>query len=246
MLLGKIQQSGLDYTLCTPPSEWQLQGATGMWIAIFVGSKWAPPPPPGARGLRPAPPPRLPELFDTVFLVLRGKNVIFLHWFHHVTVCLYCWHSWANQIPPGIFFASMNYAVHSIMYFYYFATYSRRVTKALRPFSPLITTAQILQMVGGMAILLRVGYLQSVGGREACPVNPPNWKLGLAMYASYCLLFCELFYYKYVSPEPSSKRDRREDVGCFPNARTTDASGLFHPPSQAVESPPRPEKPKGQ
>ena len=31
---------------------------------------------------------KLPELFDTVFLVLRKKPVIFLHWFHHVTVGL--------------------------------------------------------------------------------------------------------------------------------------------------------------
>ena len=34
---------------------------------------------------------KFPELFDTVLLVLRGRPVIFLHWYHHITVLLFCW-----------------------------------------------------------------------------------------------------------------------------------------------------------
>jgi hypothetical protein len=65
---------------------------------------------------------KIPELLDTIFMVMRGKPVIFLHWFHHVTVLMYCWHSFHVMIGPGVWFAAMNYSVHSVMYFYFFCT----------------------------------------------------------------------------------------------------------------------------
>ena len=47
---------------------------------------------------------------------LSGQ-VIFLHWFHHVTVLLYCWHAYtATPAATGLWFAAMNYTVHSVMY----------------------------------------------------------------------------------------------------------------------------------
>lgn len=41
-------------------------GACGLWVGLFIYSK-------------------IPELLDTVFLVLQKKRVIFLAWFHHTT-----------------------------------------------------------------------------------------------------------------------------------------------------------------
>lgn len=34
---------------------------------------------------------KLFELLDTAFLVAKKTDVIFLHWYHHITVLLYCW-----------------------------------------------------------------------------------------------------------------------------------------------------------
>merc|ERR1719316_443993 len=102
---------------------------------------------------------KIPELLDTVFLVLRKKPVIFLHWFHHLTVLLYCWHAFDNLVAPGLWFASMNFSVHSVMYFYFFMT-NVGFYKAVQPLAPLITTIQILQMVGGIICLTYVGYIQ--------------------------------------------------------------------------------------
>lgn len=55
---------------------------------------------------------QIPELGDTIFVVLRKKPLIFLHWYHHVTVLLYCWHSYYEQTTYGLYFISMNYTVH--------------------------------------------------------------------------------------------------------------------------------------
>mmetsp|Transcript_21759 Transcript_21759/g.39484 ORF Transcript_21759/g.39484 Transcript_21759/m.39484 type:complete len:87 (+) Transcript_21759:710-970(+) len=60
------------------------------------------------------------ELVDTFFIVIHKKPLIFLHWYHHITVLLYCWHSYVTTSPPGIFFVVMNYSVHATMYGYYF------------------------------------------------------------------------------------------------------------------------------
>ena len=30
-------------------------------------------------------------LVDTAFIIFRKHNLIFLHWYHHLTVALFCW-----------------------------------------------------------------------------------------------------------------------------------------------------------
>ena len=69
-LFEAFQKNGFEYTICKTPTQWYSSGPVGVWMMFFIYSK-------------------IPELCDTFFLVLRGKNVIFLHWFHHVTVLLY-------------------------------------------------------------------------------------------------------------------------------------------------------------
>lgn len=85
--------------------------------------------------------------------MLQKKKVIFLHWFHHCTVLLYCWHAYHNRIAPGIWFAAMNYSVHSVMYAYYFAA-SVGMRAVVRPVAPLITAVQIVQVPrrGGLGV----------------------------------------------------------------------------------------------
>ena len=51
--------------------------------------------------------------------MLAKRRLIFLHWWHHATVLLYCWHSYGTQIATGLWFATMNYFVHALMYAYY-------------------------------------------------------------------------------------------------------------------------------
>ncbi len=101
-LFNKFQAEGFHATVCSDAS-WYANGPSGYWVTLFIYSK-------------------IPELLDTIFMVLRGKPVIFLHWFHHVTVLMYCWHAYHVMIGAGVWFAAMNYSVHSVMYFYFFCT----------------------------------------------------------------------------------------------------------------------------
>ena len=108
-LLWHLNEYGFNFTTCEDSQLWFLRhdetNPTGFWVTLFIYSK-------------------IPELVDTLFLVLQKKDVIFLHWFHHVTVLLYCWHAFANWTASGLWFVAMNFSVHSIMYFYYFLAIS--------------------------------------------------------------------------------------------------------------------------
>merc|ERR1711871_948387 len=121
---------GLVFTLCQHGELGWGDGSTGLWVQLFVYSK-------------------IPELFDTFFIVARQSPLIFLHWYHHVTVLLYCWHSYATEAPQALYFVAMNYSVHAIMYCYYACT-ALRLKFPLPPWT--ITMAQISQMVVGVVV----------------------------------------------------------------------------------------------
>jgi len=239
-LFTAVQNHGFVYTLCENPVKWWGQdgNATGLWIVLFVFSKF-------------------PELLDTVFLVLLKKPVIFLHWFHHLTVLLYCWHALQNYTAAGIWFASMNFSVHSVMYGYYF--FQIMGVKAVSVFAPLITTVQLIQMIAGMAITYLAAAQhwsgvpwQSEGrlgasnaDKTMCSIHPANYKMGLAMYTSYFVLFAILFYNLYLDPKGKHARKPRSDskansgTGMTRSASSNqvcgveDGAGFFHPKSSS-------------
>lgn len=87
--------------VCESPYQLVGVGPVAVWGFLFLMSKFA-------------------ELFDTFFIVIHKKKLLFLHWYHHITVLYCCWHTWVNETPTGLIFCAVNFFVHSIMYFYYF------------------------------------------------------------------------------------------------------------------------------
>ena len=113
-LMHNLYHYGLWGQLCLDPESMIGSSTTGLWCMLFVLSK-------------------IPEFGDTFFIVIHKKKLMFLHWYHHISVLLCCWHSFVSKAPTGLFFGTMNYGVHSIMYFYYFLMAIRAKPKWFNP-----------------------------------------------------------------------------------------------------------------
>merc|ERR1712039_86142 len=188
--MGTLMEHGLYFTTCAP-AAWYGSGVHGLFIALFIYSKVA-------------------ELMDTVLLLLAGKPVIALQWWHHSTVLLYCWHSYSVRIATGAWFACMNYSVHSVMYGY-FAIMGTQYRKLVSPYAIYITLMQLVQMLVGMFVTIRAVVYQAAG--DECHVNRTNSVLGLSMYASYFVLFFKLFIDNYyLKPRALPKRKSLREV----------------------------------
>lgn len=136
---------------------------------------------------------KVPEFGDTVFIVLRKQRLIFLHWYHHITVLLYSWYTYRDRVAGGCWFITMNYTVHSLMYSYYAARAAG--LRLPRPCAMIITALQTLQMAMGLTVLLLVyHWLNDV----TCRSTESNITWGLIMYFSYLLLFSSFFYQSYM------------------------------------------------
>lgn len=166
-LFKAFRKMGLLYTVCTEPFDWYGDHEVGFFTMVFCLSK-------------------IPELLDTVFIILKNRAVSFLHWYHHATVMAFCWVAYGNRAGPGLWFASMNYVVHSVMYSYYACT-------SLRPIAPFVTALQIVQMFIGMFI---VAYAVFVGG-SGCALDRTTAASAGVMYGSYCMLFIQFALRKY-------------------------------------------------
>ena len=187
-LVSIVVKEGIFAAICVP-SETSVvsiaaQLATnryGLWSWCFVLSK-------------------IIELGDTYFIILKKQRLIFLHWYHHITVLLYTWYAYKDFTAVNQVFLTINFIVHSFMYTYY----SVRASGIYKPpiwINMFITILQIVQMIIGLSLNIYV-YLN---------VGDPNWKcdsnsekgldlcyVAFAMYFSYFLLFVHFFLSTYV------------------------------------------------
>ena len=175
-LLNNLHSMTLKENLCTEPRVSFGNSASGLWVQLFIFSK-------------------IPELLDTFFIVARKKPLLFLHWYHHTTVLLFCWHSYATEASTGLFFVAMNYSVHAIMYGYYYLMAINSKPKWLNPL--LITIFQIAQMMIGTSLCV-MSYLLLLNEDASCSVKKENVIAGGLMYGSYLYLFCEFATRRFI------------------------------------------------
>ncbi|XP_043912540.1 elongation of very long chain fatty acids protein 6-like [Protopterus annectens] len=145
---------------------------------------------------------KAPELGDTVFIILRKQKLIFLHWYHHITVLLYSWYTYKDRVSGGGWFMTMNFAVHAVMYSYY--TLRAAQVPLPRSCAMLITVTQISQMVMGMVVNALVYNWM---GTSDCFSHSENILWSSVMYLSYLYLFCSFFYSTYLKSSKGVKVD---------------------------------------
>ena len=167
-ILFRITHYSFERNVCEAPETAFGSGACGLAVQLFIVSK-------------------LPELVDTLFIVLRKKKLIFLHWYHHVTVLLYCWNAYVTESAAGIWFVAMNYTVHAVMYFYFFLMAANMVPKGFP--SWIITLLQISQMIVGTIIVCASLYYYFEGGEiyraKTCNNIPENLTAGMLVLLTF-------------------------------------------------------------
>merc|ERR1712080_512037 len=171
--LHTLVYGGLYKSICDP-SFIHSNKVSGFWTWLFTLSK-------------------MPELGDTVFIVLRKQQLIFLHWYHHLTVLVYVFYCFSQFTSCARWFMTMNYFVHSLMYTY-FALRAMRV-RVPKVVAMIITSLQLLQMVVGCYINY-VAFQFKQSGRP-CAVSDNNLFYSALMYFSYFVLFARFFYHAY-------------------------------------------------
>lgn len=135
-----------------------------------------------------------------MFIVLRKQKLIFLHWYHHITVLLYTWYTYKDTVAGGGWFMTMNYTVHAFMYSYY--TLRAAGIHVPRLCAMFITMTQILQMVMGTLVNVLVYKWMQDG---TCASTMENIFWSTLMYTSYLMLFCSFFYKAYMTTPGKSK-----------------------------------------
>uniref|UniRef100_A0A914X1Z8 Elongation of very long chain fatty acids protein n=1 Tax=Plectus sambesii TaxID=2011161 RepID=A0A914X1Z8_9BILA len=171
-------------------AEYYTDPYTGYWGWLFVISK-------------------APELGDSLFLVLRKRPVIFMHWYHHALTFIYAQITYSTQQAWCRWALALNLMVHSVMYFYFFL----RAIKVRTPgvVAQFITTIQILQFVISCTIFGHLFYIKSTNSIPDCKCNWNVLLMGGAMYVSYLYLFAQFFYKAYIAKKPSTKTVQNSD-----------------------------------
>jgi len=145
------------------------------------------------------------ELLDTLFLVLKKKDLEFLHVYHHALTLMLCQiqlkgHTSIQWIP-----ITLNLFVHVLMYYYYAAT---SIGKQVW-WKKYLTALQIYQFVidiifcWGALILLKVFGVFCYGTIWAA------W-FGSSLLSSYLLLFIDFFFKRYdtTGKKVENKKDK--------------------------------------
>ncbi|CDF38531.1 fatty acid elongase [Chondrus crispus] len=138
------------------------------------------------------------EFLDTFLLVVRKKQVAFLHAYHHAATLILTWNQLMEHSSPQWVPIVINLWVHVLMYYYY-AMSALRIRIWWKKY---LTTLQICQFVIDVTIIgyayftfIRAGFDDTV-----CYGTTTGALVGLGVLFSYLLLFVRFYFQTYSKP----------------------------------------------
>uniref|UniRef100_A0A915CMR2 Elongation of very long chain fatty acids protein n=1 Tax=Ditylenchus dipsaci TaxID=166011 RepID=A0A915CMR2_9BILA len=154
----------------------QTDKVAGYWAFLWVVSK-------------------IPEFLDTIFIVLRKKPLMFMHWYHHALTGYFAFVNFYEDNAYSMWVVYMNYFIHSFMYTYYCA---RALHIRIPPhFAQLLTGAQIVQFVITHVVMGHLLYLCATTNKTYA-VSAKGFAIGAFMEVSYLLLWFRFYYISYI------------------------------------------------
>ncbi|NXJ77390.1 ELOV6 protein, partial [Trogon melanurus] len=174
-----LSTKGFKQTVCS--KSFYVHPVSKLWVYLFVVSK-------------------VLELGDTVFIVLRKKKLIFLHWYHHAITMVLGWYSYKDMTAGIGWPAFLNFSVHAMMYSYY--TVKAAGFRVPRFISMAVTATQIVQLIGYIIINIFAVYWMD---DKVCPFTWTNFFLSFTLFISVLVLFCNYFWKMYLSSTKKSK-----------------------------------------
>jgi len=171
-----ISQQGIQRTY-THVTELQTGKIAGYWAFVWCVSK-------------------IPELIDTLFIVLRKKPLMFMHWYHHAVTGYFAFVTFYEDNAYMIWVVWLNYFIHSFMYSYYCA---RALNYKIPPqFAQLLTGAQIVQFLITHAVMGHLLVLMMNNPSNKYAVTYKGFTIGAVMELSYLMLWFRFYYISYI------------------------------------------------
>lgn len=174
------------------------------------------------------------ELIDTLLMALKGKPIIFLHWYHHAATLILAWTQLNWYCGMQWIVVCLNLSVHIAMYAYY-ALSALGVRCWWKRY---ITVMHIAQFILDLAISLPLTvafFWHSPGAWYPKPSSSSGAAIfALLLLTSYLILFVVFYKRVYKKREKrEEKREKREELpaiiqnGASPIARNNQALS-FH------------------
>eukprot|EP01083_Nonionella_stella_P009360 26987_1 len=146
------------------------------------------------------------ELLDTVILALKGRPLIFLHYFHHPATLILCYVQLQSRTGLQWIPIMLNLLVHSFMYVYY----ALATLHLPCPWKQSVTVLQIVQFVLDL-VACYVGYFSRVVAEFVnpkwgvwCSGDHPAGIFGVGLLTSYLVLFIHFYRKTYKTKKKSS------------------------------------------